>query len=780
MKIIITPLTHWDREWYFTNQTSDTLLKFNLDNCFNFNYQINKFYLDGQMSLVEDYLKYASKENVDNFKNNVDENKVILNSLYSQPDVFNSLGETTIRNIKIAKKLAKQYQLKLSNIFYCPDTFGFGFNIPQILNLLGFENFVFWRGLSHQYKDNDYLEWHGNNFKVDAYRFKYGYWVLGALFPWRGLNQNNLKQKAKEFLDQFNSSDIYKHFKQQAINQNDKIILPFGGDQAPVHYLTNDFFKAVNELSDDEWVIGSFEEFFENNIPNKKVYQTIDYGYESKIHRTISSTRYDFKKLFRENEINLYHQLEPLQIFYKNSDEKYCVNNDDLIKSICLMQAHDVLGGCVSDKTYVDSYQKLKGNLEYIESKKHLLLKQISTQLDLNKDNLLIFNPNVNNKSDNISYYSLFTENKLSGSITNDKFELYVLNSNKSLEVDNTYKSNILFINKSLTPFDIRVINLNELKPFRIIEKEFKEFNEYTNFKVQYDNGDLFDCDPIDERFPNVKIDVLKSKQYLLNNNKIISIKGNLIIDQVVSNFKILVTKLNNNDKYININIDNKNKDIVVKWVVNQEFNNPKYLQQLGITDYQFDEIKNWKELGYKENPINVQKNTGLIFDNKNYICTKGNNEFSFDQNKITITLFRSIGVLGKANLINRPGQISGLANHLIETPLAQLNKQLEFNFKIGSNNNDVDQKLNSFYKTPILFHQNSNNLMYSKMEKFVFLKQPFEIKNFSLQIQDGFVSSTTLNENNKLELLVSNFKDESINVLDNQIDKNKIGIINL
>lgn len=44
MKIIIVPHTHWDREWYFTTQTSLSLFDSNIDTTINNNYDIKKFY----------------------------------------------------------------------------------------------------------------------------------------------------------------------------------------------------------------------------------------------------------------------------------------------------------------------------------------------------------------------------------------------------------------------------------------------------------------------------------------------------------------------------------------------------------------------------------------------------------------------------------------------------------------------------------------------------------------------------------------------------------------
>lgn len=757
MKIIVVPHTHWDREWYFTNETSTTLLNFNLDNCLNNNYDIRKFYLDGQVSLIEDYFKYSSQSNKENLKKLINDNKIIIGPLYSQPDVFNSLGETTIRNIEMGKKIANKFGLKISKIFYCPDTFGFGFNIPQIINLFKFDGFVFWRGLSKENSYDDFFEWYGiDNSKIKSYRFKHGYWSLSSLFPWNKLNKINIKEMAKEFLESFKKSQIYLHLKEQSKKYNNMAILPFGGDQAPINPLTNNFFDEVNNISDDEWIIDGFETFFEKNTPSKKIFNTLDYGYESKIHRTISSTRYDFKKIFRENEINLYHQLEPLEVFYKLNDKNYYSNNDEIIKTITLMQAHDILGGCVTDNTYLSSLKKLENTKELIESKKHLLLKQISTQLDLDYNHILIFNPNTSKQSYNVSYQNIYTKSELKGMYIDNDVEIIVLSSSKYCLVDDTYESKLIFINKNIKPFSYYIFDLRKLTNNDIIENNFVDYNKYTNFIAEYDDGDLFDADPNDKN-ANLNVVIKNSKIIEFGSTKYINIIGSLIIDDIENSLKIKVLVLENGDEYLTIYIDNKLSNIIIKWNPNIKLDkNISFLQHLGISQYKNRSINDWLEKGYKENPINIEKTSGLIFDEKKYICTRGNNEFSFENNEIKITLYRSIGILGKANLKNRPGVISGLVNHNIKTPLAQLHKNLKFEFKIGNNTNNINNKINSFFKTPIVYHVSSNNLISSKMERFIILKKDFQIKNFNINFNNYFVSSLLVDKNKIRTTLVN------------------------
>ena len=210
-----------------------------------------------------------------------------------------------------------------------------------------------------------------------------------------------------------------------------------------------------------------------------------------------------------------------------------------------------------------------------------------------------------------------------------------------------------------------------------------------------------------------------------------------------------------------------------MKWNSNLDFNDINFSQHLGISKYFHRTLEEWKNLNYKENPIDVEKTSGIIFDNNKYVCTFGNNEFCFDNKNIIITLFRSTGFLGKSNLRNRPGVTSGIVGHHISTPLAQLtNRNMVFEFKLGKNEDDVNDIFNSFFKKVILFHPNSKNLIKSRMEKFVTLKNGLKNKKININFDKGFVSSSRF-INNALCLNVVNFNNKSA-------DFNKIKVFKL
>lgn len=112
-------------------------------------------------------------------------------------------------------------------------------------------------------------------------------------------------------------------------------------------------------------------------------------------------------------------------------------------------------------------------------------------------------------------------------------------------------------------------------------------------------------------------------------------------------------------------------------------------------------ELANWAndQSTWQEPPISIEPTQSYVSltDGKTGIAVipQGVREYEvLDGSKIRLTLFRTYGFMGKENLIYRPGRASG--ERIIETPAAQLLKEMEFNFGFTSyagdiNDSDID-----------------------------------------------------------------------------------------
>lgn len=107
-------------------------------------------------------------------------------------------------------------------------------------------------------------------------------------------------------------------------------------------------------------------------------------------------------------------------------------------------------------------------------------------------------------------------------------------------------------------------------------------------------------------------------------------------------------------------------------------------------------ELANWAndQSTWQEPPISIEPTQSYVSltDGKTGVAVipQGVREYEvLADSKIRLTLFRTYGFMGKENLIYRPGRASG--ERIIETPAAQLLKQMEFNFGFTTYAGDIN-----------------------------------------------------------------------------------------
>jgi alpha-mannosidase len=157
LNILIVPHTHWDREWYQTFQqfrvrlvrTVDRLLAL-LDRDPHFRY----FMLDGQTIVLDDYLE-VRPEQEERLQHYIRSGRILVGPWYLQPDEFLVGGEALIRNLQIGLQRAAEFGGGM-HVGYVPDCFGHIAQLPQILQGVGIDNAVFWRGVGEEARQSEF------------------------------------------------------------------------------------------------------------------------------------------------------------------------------------------------------------------------------------------------------------------------------------------------------------------------------------------------------------------------------------------------------------------------------------------------------------------------------------------------------------------------------------------------------------------------------------------------------------------------------------------------
>ncbi|MFI8685833.1 mannosylglycerate hydrolase [Rossellomorea sp. NPDC077527] len=184
-KVHIVPHMHWDREWYFSTEESRILLVNNmeeimekLENDLDYPYYV----LDGQTSILEDYFA-VKPENRERVRHLVQAGKLIIGPWYTQTDEMVVGGESIVRNLLYGHKDSQEFGVPMK-IGYLPDSFGQSSQMPQIFNGFDIQYSIFWRGTSERHgTDKTEFYWESDDgSRVLVQLFPLGY-AIGKYLP---------------------------------------------------------------------------------------------------------------------------------------------------------------------------------------------------------------------------------------------------------------------------------------------------------------------------------------------------------------------------------------------------------------------------------------------------------------------------------------------------------------------------------------------------------------------------------------------------------------------
>ncbi len=143
---------HWDPEWYLPFQgfrarfvrVVDSLLEI-LDRREAFRF----FFLDGQTSLLEDYVA-VRPENRERLTAFIRDGRIHVGPWFTMPDEFLPSGEALVRNLLTGSRVARAFGGDTHRVGYVCDMFGQNSQLPQILRGFGIDNAVFGRGANDE------------------------------------------------------------------------------------------------------------------------------------------------------------------------------------------------------------------------------------------------------------------------------------------------------------------------------------------------------------------------------------------------------------------------------------------------------------------------------------------------------------------------------------------------------------------------------------------------------------------------------------------------------
>ncbi|MFT8424994.1 MAG: alpha-mannosidase [Liquorilactobacillus sp.] len=776
VKAYLVNHTHWDREWYFTVMDSQVLADQVFTEVLNEleTHPDANFCLDGQTSILDEYVN-THPENLERIRKLVKSDRLFVGPWYTQTDALIPDAESILRNLNIGISEATEKYGKAMMVGYLPDTFGFNAQMPMLLNQAGIDSILFWRGTNFNTQvSSPYFKWKAlSQDTVTAANFPFGYFT-GQI----GLDA---KKKMSSFInDRYDPNIKFLH----EYGNNSDVLMPSGIDQMNIVHNIAETVRNINEKSNYETKVSTYQEFVD--ILKGKVLP--EYSGElrlptySRIHRTIGSVRQSIKKQNFEIEQKILKRVEPLMVIAESTGIEVGRGMlTQLWKKLLESQAHDSLGGSISDNVAEDIMHRFKEANELADGIENLIKKKIGESLDLNDNELLLFNttPQIfdgfkkvrimarskNIKFDNVEFQSVVVDKHYpmrkhvlkmteKGREYFDEPEYFALTCTIKVRLDSLGYTVIRFHD---VPDENNscVLKVNDYVATKNIKFEFNNgkinfisgtevINDFMSLLDAGNDGDTYDYSPVEDDeervLPFSECNVVRDSDILEN----LIISGEQVLPETLSDringndkkkfsYKLVITLNKITERFsfkviFNNNIESHRVRLRIN--PNKEIFKIKAGIQGGIIDVTNKKVsESWQDK-FDEKPVNIYNFDKLLNvngNNKSFsFFPEGLKEFEFDNKYLYITLLSTTGQLGKPNLAWRPGRASGDTTNeghiMMPTPMAQEKGDWEFSVGMVLNKTDeslslLSREINTAFDQSISYQKQTLNLFINRLD---------------------------------------------------------------
>jgi len=805
MKVSVISHSHWDREWYKPFQYFNVRLTYFFEKLFDIleNDPNYVFMLDGQMVMIEDYLK-LHPEDSEKFKRYVSLKQLIIGPFYTQPDEFYPDGESLVRNLLIGNQMADVFGDSMK-IGYLPDAFGHSSQLPHILKASGIHHACVMRGVPLHKLHQDQFVWEGIN----------GDQVI-TLALFKGYSNGMFMPENQKYFDMRVLKEIKDYTKQ--FDQDHMVIMDGVDHQLPK--TSSHQFSTHFKQEDISVKQTTLEEYFRlNPLKNPDFIQgELITPVTHRVHTSMASTRMRQKQQNRIAEQMLEKKIEPIATLSWLNGMTYpkaLINK--AWKTLMKNQIHDSICGCCTDEVHLEIDQRYQEIDQITKTLSDAHARALSFKMTGKKPSLVVFNDSFT-KGLQVIHAKVYSESGDFDLIDqNGNYIDYVINhvddvDAASLSIWSLYLSkpymikqyDITFVLDFKYDYGYQVIGIKHIDANHFsypkvlddksIENQYHKitFHDDGTFDLEdkkndiiyhklhsiedvSDEGDTYNFSPIKEglntnnhQIKNYSLEIKEDKfrkvatisydlsipKRLLKNNKRSGLKVNQHVTYTLTQYHHM-QRID-----IHMIVDNKAYDHRMRILFPLGYQvDASYAQtQFGTVkrDVIVKSDPNWTETML---PIFSQQKFVHVHDQKYglTILNKDLTEYEIykDPDKIALTLFRGVGYLGKANLNIRPGRPSGMP---IETPDAQSLGINEAHYSILTHNDHFDEAVISKEAEKIASHL-------TVTQNYVPMSQIFEqneafFKLYTIESLQSYI---------KDELNDINFEDKSLIYIENE-----------
>lgn len=737
-----------------------------------------KYYvLDGQTAVLEDY--FAIKpENTERVKALVEAGKLIIGPWYSQTDTMQVSGESIVRNMMYGIRDCMKFGDAMK-IGYLPDSFSMSSQLPMIYNGFDITRAMFWRGCSERHGTNktEFLWQSNDGSEVTAQVLPLGYAIgkylpqdeeglrarLDKYFPVlekpsvtkdillpNGHDQMPIQKDIFEVMDklreiypdrEFSMSRFEEVFEkvEAARGQLDTIKGEFNdGKYMRVHRtisstrmdiklihaeIENKIVNILEPLASIAWTLGFeyhhglIEKMWKESMKNH-AHDSIGCCCSDKVHAEILN-RYILADDMATNLIHFYKR----KIVDHMPDREGC---DKLAMfNLSPYEREEVVNTTITIRAQEFSiFDENENPVEYfIQDKRQIDPGKVDRQIVHygNYDPFMEFDIQIKRTVPAMGFATLHIQGNEKGAVKVAEQKDYLL--------ENEYYR----------------INVNDNGTLTIFDKETEQvFDQVLRLEEGSDDGDEYDYSPsrqewllYSDEFPvetsidhqgfqsvaniafrmNVPVN-LAEREERTGQNGFVEAQCQVVLKQGSRRIEV------------RMELDNQADDHRVRVLVPTPF-----VSETVVADNQFGCITRptndpamavWEEEKWKEAPVPVYQlmNFAALENGKAgmAIMSNGLREFEViasqsDENRDTfaLTLFRGIGVLGKEELLLRPGRPSGIK---IPTPDSQVRGKLVCEFTLcGFSGNHIDANIMAQARDNVTQIECYNKIPYNAMK---------------------------------------------------------------
>lgn len=726
--------THWDREWYFS--TLDTQL-FALKAFSELVVALENnprfvFHLDGQSSIFDDFIRLKPAM-AGRAKTLVREKRLLIGPWYTQPDLFNIATESLFRNLRIGIHHARLAG-HCMQVLYLPDTFGSHAQLPQIARAFGLEHILLRRGYDPQTMGPTELRWEALNGDVATTVITpFGY---SLAHPERGGRWRNFRAA------HFDEETFPLVARMKALSPSPDLLCPIGGDQVSCDADFDKLIEAINNLSDDCWEVSSYERYFATLADKKLPRWRGEFRTPrlARVHKSIGSSRYDIKKANDDAERCLTRLAEPmLALARRNGFDEGEEMLEQAWRWLLESHAHDSMGGCNSDETNRDVLHRCRQALQIGEAIFSLHARQLLANLSPETPyRFLLINgttsPTVDARRQTlITPEANFTVLSETGDplhivlhqqrqIRRPRHVLLTPDGEVETEQQSSYYESVIdVLNAPVPPLGLAVfyvaLDKRAVAPAVTVDDVQAIENAHYRLSLQNnqlqllekttgrmlapflrlhdisDDGDLYDFSPLAGdgglTFPHFALDEVRQHPW----QQTMRLHATMLLPEGID---IHRRARSERQRTVNMTLLFTLEDDILRGDLTIDNTVCEHRMQLildtgkAITavraDVPFGSLERTNKhihdsTGYAERPVDTEPFMHQLSPHDDFhLFACGLKEYEYQGSELRVTLFRSVGQLGKDDLLYRPGRASGQRQ---ATPEGNLIGELNFHFAL-------------------------------------------------------------------------------------------------